>query len=302
MKIFITGATGFVGSAVAETLSRAGHRVYGLVRSDAKARSLAAREIHPVIGDMQRMSDLAKTLQEAEVLIHCAADMVNDQTALDKNVIDAFLTAAKNSSSAKTIIYSSGVWVHGNTGDTLVDETTPLNPVKLVAWRATHENIILNAANAKMRTLVIRPGCVYGGTGSLTGMWFDDAAKNGVIKIIGDGNNRWSMVHRADLAKAYLRLAESGLSGEVFNITDRSRFTIMENVEAVKKVMGNKAKIQTVPLEEARKTMGDFADCLALDQNIDSRKAVRLLGWAPKFGGFRDSIDTFYASWQAGQV
>lgn len=301
MKIFITGATGFVGSLVAETLSRAGHKVYGLVRHETKAKTLAAHEIYPVLGNMQRIQDLTPFLQEAQILIHCAADMENNNTDLDKHVITTFLNVAKNSGTAKTIIYSSGVWVYGNTGDTLVDESTPLNPAKLVAWRAEHEKIILNAASTKIRANIIRPGCVYGNTGSLTGMWFDEATEKGVITVIGNGDNRWSMVHRADLANAYLKLAESDLSGEVFNITDRSRFTLMENVQAIKKIINKKIEIQTITVAEARKNLGDFADCLALDQNIDSSKASRLLGWHPRFNGFHDSVEIFYASWQASK-
>src|SRR3989475_11772797 len=63
-------------------------------------------------------------------------------------------------------IFTSGVWVHGDAGDRMVDETTPLNPIKLVAWRPAHEQLVLQASG--MRGLVIRPGCVYGGPGGLT--------------------------------------------------------------------------------------------------------------------------------------
>jgi nucleoside-diphosphate-sugar epimerase len=109
------------------------------------------------------------------------------------------------------------------------------------------------------------------------------------------------MVHADDLANAYLRAGESGLSGEVFNITDRSRWSVGEMLAAVARVTGYSGKITFVPVAEAAKRMGDFAECLALDQHADGRKAVRLLGWKPQHGGFVDDAETYYMSWKAAQ-
>jgi nucleoside-diphosphate-sugar epimerase len=109
------------------------------------------------------------------------------------------------------------------------------------------------------------------------------------------------MVHGDDLADAYVRAAESGLSGEAFNVTDRSRSPVRRMVTAAARAARFQGDIRYVPLEEARKAMGPFADALALDQHADSRKAVRLLGWQPRHGGFVDEVDTYYASWKASQ-
>jgi nucleoside-diphosphate-sugar epimerase len=299
MKIFITGASGYIGAAVAETFRRAGHDVIGLVRSEAKGKALACREIRPIVGTMENLKDLSSLFRESEVFIHCASEMSKERIALDKSVIETFVNVAKKSYSPKTIIYTSGVWVCGNTGDKLVDETICPNPVKLVAWRPAHESLVLNSANSKIRPIVIRPGTVYGGKGGPIARWFEQATKEGVIKIVGDGSNRWAMVHVNDLADAYLRAAESNLSGEIFNIVDRSRFTVLENVQAIGKTVGIKKEIQTMTQAEGKKAFGDYAECLAIDQHIDARKAVRLLGWTPKFGGFRDSVNIFYNSWKA---
>ncbi|MBU6510426.1 MAG: NAD-dependent epimerase/dehydratase family protein [Gammaproteobacteria bacterium] len=146
--------------------------------------------------------------------------------------------------------------------------------------------------------MVIRPGDVYGGRGGLTGMWFEGAEK-GELRVIGDGSNRWVLVHVEDPADAYVRLAKSGLNGEVFNITDRSRATVNEIAEAVVHATGGNAKITHVPLAEAEKQMGAFAECLALNQHVDSRKAVNLLGWQPKHGGFVDGAQMYCQAWKA---
>lgn len=301
MKIFITGASGYIGSTVAEAYRRAGHDVTGLVRSEEKGRGLAKREIRPVIGTMEKLGDFSSVLNEAQVLIHCASENSTERVAKDKSVINILLNAAKKADGTKTIIYTSGVWVCGSTGDKLVDETARPNPVKLVAWRPAHENIILGATSSKVRTIVIRPGTVYGGAGGPIAMWFVQATKEGALKIVGDGSNRWAMVHVNDLADAYVRAGESNLSGEIFNIVDRSRFTILENVQAIAKSVGIKKEIQSLSPAEGKRAFGDYVECLMLDQNIDARKAVRMLGWMPKYGGFHDSVDIFYESWKANK-
>ena len=297
MRVFVTGATGYVGFAVATALRRAGHDVYGLTRTAAKAPQLARREIRPVIGDIGDPKSYADTAEECSVLVHAAFESSASAVTKDKTAVDALIEAGRRGSQPKTLIYTSGVWVHGDTGGTLVDETTPVAPIKLVAWRPAHEQLVLQAK--AVRGLVIRPGCVYGGHGGLTGSWFEAAAAGKAPTVVGSGHNRWTMVHVDDLADAYVRAAENELAGAVFDVTDRSRATVLELATAAARAAGFPGELRPVPLGEARRTMGDFADALALDQHVDARKAVRLLGWQPRHGGFVDEADLFYASWKA---
>ena len=299
MRVFVTGATGYVGFAVATALRRAGHDVYGLTRAVAKTPQLARQEIRPVIGDIGDPKSYADTAEACSVLVHAAFESSASGVSKDKTAVDALIEAGRRGSQPKTLIYTSGVWVHGDTGGKLVDETEPLHPIKLVAWRPPHEQLVLQAK--VVRGLVIRPGCVYGGRGGLTGEGFAAAAAGKPPTVVGTGHNRWTMVHIDDLANAYLRAAESGLSGEVFNVTDRSRATVLELATAAARAAGFQGELRPVPLGEARRTMGDYADALALDQHVDARKAVRLLGWQPRHGGFVDEADLFYASWKAGR-
>lgn len=299
MKVFITGATGYVGFNVASAFRRAGHEVWGLARSEEKAQKLLQHEIHPVIGSMQKPESYLKTAEECSVLVHAAAEMSGDMVDLDRRTIEAFLRAGKTGARPKTVIYTSGVWVHGNTGERLIDETTPPSPAKLVAWRPAHERMVLEAEG--IRGIVIRPGCVYGRKGGLTNSWFEGAFRDRSLKVIGDGTNRWSMVHIDDLARAYVRAAESGLGGEIFNIVDSSRNTVTEMAWAAARAAGYTGKIQYIPLEEAVKEMGPYAECLALDQHVDSGKTMRTLGWIPRHQGFVDGIETYFAAWKAWQ-
>ena len=299
MKIFVTGSTGYVGLNVACALRRAGHDVWGLARTAAKARLLGAHEIHPILGTLQQPETFRGAAEICSVIIHAAADYTQDMLALDARAVEALLSAAKSGAQPKCFIYTSGVWVYGGTAGRMVDETTAPNPAKMVSRRPAIEQMVLSAPG--VRGLVIRPGCVYGKQGGLTGVWFAGAVKENAVRVIGDGTNHWAMVHVDDLSDAYLRAAESSLQGEVFNITDRSRCTVTEMAYSAARVAGYTGRIEHVHLSEAAKTMGDFAECLALDQHVDSRKAVRLLGWQPRHGGFVDGVASYYISWKTSQ-
>ncbi len=299
MKVFVTGASGYIGFNAASALRRAGHEVWGLVRNKEKASVLSRNEIHPVIGDMQDPKSYQAVAEMCFVLVHAAADLQADTFALDKKTVETLIACGRRGPRPKTIIYTSGVWVYGDTRGQLVDETMSLTSAKLVASRPGIEQMVLSSPD--VRGLVIRPGCVYGRQGGLTGMWFAGALKEKALRVVGDGNNRWAMVHVDDLSDGFLRVAECGLAGEVFNLTDRSRSPVREMVEAVARATGYSGNIQFLPVAEAAKNMGDFAECLALDQHVDSRKAVRLLGWQPKHGGFADGAETYFESWKAAQ-
>jgi nucleoside-diphosphate-sugar epimerase len=299
MKILIIGATGYIGFNVALAFRRAGHRVFGLTRAAEKTAWLAQHEIHPIVGNMQQPESYAGIAGACEVLIHAGLDKHADPTALNPKTLQTLIAAGKRGPQPKTVIYTSGVWVYGNTGNRLVDETTPLTPAKQVTWRPAIEQMVLNATGVK--SLVIRPGCVYGKQGGLTGAWFRGAEKDKTLKVVGDGSNRWAMVHADDAAEAFLRAAESGLSGEVFNLADRSRATIREMATAAALAAGFTGEIEFIPVAEAAKTMGDLAECLALDQHVDASKAARLLGWQPKHTGFVEDVETYFMSWKAAQ-
>jgi len=299
MKVFITGATGYLGFNAALALRRAGHKVWGLTRSREKAVALSQNEIHPVLGEMQKPATYASVMEQCSVLIHAAVDYQSGVVAPDKLLIETLLNTARRGAQPKTFIYTSGVWVNGNTGDQLVDETTPLNPPAQVAWRPGHEQMVLQAS--AIRGIVFRPGCVYGKQGGLTATWFNGAYHENALRVVGEGNNRWAMVHVDDLAEAYVRAAESNYGGEIFNIIDHSRATVREIATAIARVSGYSGEIHYTPVAEATKTMGDLAECLALDQHIDGRKAMRLLGWQPKHRGLADDIESYFEAWKAAQ-
>jgi nucleoside-diphosphate-sugar epimerase len=148
---------------------------------------------------------------------------------------------------------------------------------------------------------VIRPGVVYGRAGGLTGMWFKGASNGGVLRVVGDGHNHWAMVHVDDLAQAYLRAAQSVVGGEVFNVVDASRATVMETAGAAAQSAGNIRQLEFIPVDTAAQEMGAMAQALALDQVVDAAKARRLLNWQPRHRGFVSEVDTYHMAWKASR-
>lgn len=301
MDVFVTGASGYVGSEVATAFARAGHCVHGLVRSAAKCRALAVAEVQPVLGSIEDATSWEAVARRCEVLIHCAVQYTSQMFEFDRRAVSALLRIASGKRESSIFIYTSGVWLYGDTAGTVVDEESPVNPAELVRERVEIEDSVLATRRDGLRPIAIRVGCVYGTSGSLTATWFDTAHKHGSARIVGDGSNRWAMVHVHDLADLYLRAAESDASGEVFNATDRSRSTVFECARAASFAAGAKGRVEKVSLEQARNEMGLEADCLTLDQNVDSRKAITRLGWLPRHPSFVDGVDRYFAAWHALQ-
>ena len=198
MKVFVTGATGFIGSAVAAAFARAGHEAFGLARSAEKAGRLAAREVVPVLGSLEDPKSWREVADACQVLVHCAVEYSARQWTLNEQTIDVLLASATAAGRPRKVVVTGGVWDYGSTGDRMVDEASPLDPPALVLPRREVEVRVLKASSGSLKTLVIRPGCVYGGPGGLTAAWFESAMKEGAARIVGDGRNRWAMVHRHD--------------------------------------------------------------------------------------------------------
>lgn len=299
MKVFLTGATGYIGQAVAAALVRRGHEVHGLVRSEEKARRLEAEGMRPVRGDMARPESWKEAAAASDALVHAASDMAAGTVEPDRIAVEALLEAAKGAARPKTLVYTSGVWVLGNTGERAADESAPLAPLAIVAWRPAHERRVLDAAHVKGS--VIRPGCVYGGAGGMTAAWFESAEAEGAARIVGDGRNAWTMLHREDLADAYVSLVEKGIGGELFHVSEPRRESVRACGEAASRAAGKAGAVRVTPPEEARRQMGAFVDALVLDQRVDPGKAQRVLGWRPRHQGFVAEAEALYREWKASR-
>ena len=179
----------------------------------------------------------------------------------------------------RTFIYTSGVWVYGSRGDALIAEDAPLAPLEIVAWRPAVEDLVL-AQQGGLRTIVIRPGIVYGDGGGIPGMMVE-AARTGNLRIVGDGANRWPTVRHDALAELYARAVAHREAHGIFNATRGASVPYDEIAHAASRAAGGSGQVERISLDAARQMMGPFADALAVDQQIDSSRATRELGWEP---------------------
>jgi nucleoside-diphosphate-sugar epimerase len=282
MRIFLTGATGYVGSAVLEAFLRGGHDVTALVRDPSRAELLTRRGAQAVLGELSVPKAYASAAESAEVIVHTAYESSKRAQAVDREAIESLLGAAIRRAAKghpASFLYTSSVWVLGNTTGPAAEDA-PAQPAAHVAWRPEHEKLVLDAgAGRALRTAVVRPAIVYGGARGIIGDLLKDAA-NGLVRVIGDGQNRWPCVYDRDLADLYVRIATRQDASGIFHANDEADERIEEVVDAIARHLTMRPDVRHVPLEEARAKLGTYADVLSLDQVVRSPRA-RALGWAP---------------------
>ncbi|MEJ5368480.1 MAG: NAD-dependent epimerase/dehydratase family protein [Bryobacteraceae bacterium] len=288
MKVFVTGATGYIGSAICDALRAAGHEALGLARSEEKAAVLSGRGDAALRGSLEDHEALRRGCREAGAVIHTALSFVPEAGAIDRAAVEVMLAALEGSN--KPFIYTSGVWVYGDTGDRMLGEVAPLNPPALVAWRPAVEELVLEAKERGIRTMVFRPGMVFGRKGGFLAGFFHDARTHGAVRVIGDGKNYWSCVHADDLADLYVRAVLRPAAGELFVTCGGMPQQVNRIAEAVAEVCGVPGKVEHIPLEEARRQMGPIADCLAMTCKAGSTKPARFFGWIVRRPSVFDEI------------
>lgn len=284
MTVFVTGATGYIGSAVVQALQAEGHDVNGLARSPEAASKLEAAGVEVVWGSLTELSVLSRGARAADAVIHLGATGNEDQGEVDTAAVGAMLNAVEGT--GKPFVYTSGVWVLGSTGDHVADEDAPLNPAEIVTWRAEVEGTMRDAAAWGIRSVVVRPAVVYGRGGGTPGMFVSAARRKGVVRYVGDGTQRWPFVHVDDLAALYV-LALDAPTATLLTAAAGPSIRVIDVAEAAARANG--AETEAWPLDEAREKLGPYADALALDQQVSADRALGL-GWNPKRPSVLDDL------------
>jgi nucleoside-diphosphate-sugar epimerase len=290
MRVFITGATGYIGSAVLEALVRGGLQATALARDPEKAERLRARGAATVIGELASPAAWLDALRASDAVVHTAFEGSTRGPNVDRQALGVMLPALAEGAAAapRTFIYTSGVWVLGKTAQP-ADENAPVNPAAHVAWRPEHEQIVLGAGSSNgVRTIVVRPGIVYGGAQGIVSDLLKDAL-NGLVRVIGPGRNCWPCIYDRDLADLYLTLLKSADAGGVYHANDEGDERVNDIVEAIANHVTQRPDVRHVPIAEARKKLGTYADALALDQKVRSPRA-RALGWSPTLKSVTGSV------------
>jgi len=296
-RVFITGVSGYIGSVIATRLVRSGYEVYGLTRNIDRVSDLSARGIHPVVGTLSKPDTFLPALKNCDAAIHTAVDPT-DVANQDRLALEAIRFGALDGR-VRQFIYTSDAWLHGDTGGRVIDESAPLNPVDLVRWRAAHEDAAIDLVEHDVKVVVLRPSIVYGSSRGILGSMFAEAHDHGVVHYAGSGAQHWGMIHRDDVAEAYLRALERATGGERYLLSDGSQFTLRQIAEAIANVTG--AQLRSREPSEVLKQSGLFGRALLTSQKLDASKAHRELGWTPKHTSFVDEAGQLDQDWLASR-
>jgi len=280
--------------------------VTALVRDNEKAARVSGRGGHPVIGNLADPTSFLGSAEAQDGYVHAAYDSASGRgPVIDRAVLDVLLAAAKRPRTAgvtaparRFLIYTSGAWVLGRSPEP-ADETASLNPIELAAWRVDHERVVVDANSDWLRTVVVRPGIVYGGSRGIVGDLFKQAT-NGLVRVVGDGNNHWPLIYDRDLADLYARLASNDDASGVYHANDGGDERVNDIVAAIAPYVPVRPDVRHVPIDEARHKMGPYADALALDQIVRSPRA-RALGWAPTLHSVAGSAPRLLEEWRASR-
>ena len=289
MRVFVTGASGFVGSAIVKELITAGHQVLGLARSDSAAESLRKEGAQVHRGDVNDLPTLQKGAAQSDAVIHTAFNHDFSQfkanCEADRKVIGALGAALAGSN--RPLIITSGIGLL-NTGRIITEEDVPASS-DLVPRAASEE--AANAAAIKgIKVYIVRlPPTVHGrGDHGLVPMIIDRAKENGESAYIGEGKNRWSAVHRLDAAVLYRLIVEQQPSQKVYNAVAEEGIPLRDIAEAIGKGLNLPAVSRTGKDAEAHFTW--FTHFAALDCPASSEKTRKILNWQPSQPGLLEDL------------
>jgi nucleoside-diphosphate-sugar epimerase len=294
MRVFVTGATGYLGRALVRALRAAGHQAVGLARSRTKTVMPGGGAVEWVFGDIREPGSYERAAAGCEAAVHMAAEHGPETATLDLLAVETLLGAAPAHDGRRTLVYTSGLWVLGETGERAADESSPTDhPAQAVAWRPAHERHVLDARGDDLVTAVVRPGMVFGRRGGLFDRFFAEAKAEGLATVVGDGANRWSTVHVDDVAALYVTLVEKAHTAvralppreRVFHAMSGTSERVADIAEAASRAAGGSG-IRRQPVAEARASLGPMADALVMDQVVRAPRTERVLGFRPSVPGF----------------
>jgi nucleoside-diphosphate-sugar epimerase len=281
MDIFLTGATGYVGSSVLRQLTEAGHSVSGLARSGEAAAKVTAGGGTPVRGEISDTDLLTSAAAAADAVVHLASPGDATSAEVDGGVVTAFLGALRGS--GKPYLHTSGIWTHGDGAD--ITEDTPFAPPAITAWRLPLDAQVRAAATEGVHSVVIAPGIVHGHGGGLVGLILggphSDEAEPALL-FPGGGNQHWTTIHVEDVASLYVAALTRAPAGSYYLAVGGDNPTVRELAVAASNAIGLGGRVGPEPVEQTQARLGLLEGAFALDQQASGQLARIDLGWAPQ--------------------
>lgn len=299
MKVFVTGATGFVGTAVVKALRQRNHKVIGLVRDTSKSKTLEQLGVMLAVGDMLKPATYEGIVQTVDTVIHTAQYGIQGRFTHGKlkqiEQADALMTqtlAQACLAHDKKFIYTSGCFNFGDCGDEWITEQTPMHPSPLGEVHTQMTKYLLSLYQQKhLRVIIIIPGFVYG-PGGLFKQSFYDTLQKGQLRVFGSGKNYWSSIHVDDLAAVFALAAESEAYGESYNVVDNEPLPLREMVNLFTDAMGKKRVGTMAPWLLKLIIGGPLVDSLITSFRLSNEKVKREMSWQPHYNTFKDGLPT----------